>query len=75
MPMDSAHFGSAERRWSLNLRVRNLDVMVAQLQEAGVTVDVHPQASPNGRFAELRDPEGNPIQLWEPRGADSVGGG
>jgi len=23
---------------------------------------------PNGRFAELADPEGNPIQLWEPKG-------
>jgi predicted enzyme related to lactoylglutathione lyase len=28
-------------------------------------VDVDPQFYPNGRFAKLVDPEGNPIQLWQ----------
>ena len=28
---------------------------------------------PNGTFARLNDPEGNPIQLWEPSGTDSLG--
>jgi glyoxylase I family protein len=23
---------------------------------------------PNGRFAQLEDPEGHPIELWEPKG-------
>jgi len=23
---------------------------------------------PNGRFARLHDPEGNPIELWQPAG-------
>jgi len=22
---------------------------------------------PNGSFAKLRDPEGNPIELWQPK--------
>jgi predicted enzyme related to lactoylglutathione lyase len=51
----------------INFRVRDLDAMVAQLRRAGVEVEVDPQAYPNGRFARLKDPEGNPIQLWEPR--------
>jgi predicted enzyme related to lactoylglutathione lyase len=25
-----------------------------------------PERYPNGRFAEVRDPEGNGIQLWQP---------
>jgi len=29
---------------------------------------VDPEVYPNGRFASLADPEGNPIQLWEPSG-------
>jgi glyoxylase I family protein len=29
----------------------------------------HAQPYPNGRFAELEDPEGNRIQLWEPNAA------
>jgi len=26
-----------------------------------------PETYPNGRFARLQDPEGNPIQLWQPK--------
>jgi predicted enzyme related to lactoylglutathione lyase len=43
--------------------VRDLDAMIAQLHEAGITVDVHPEAGPNGRFARPHDPEGNPIAV------------
>ena len=44
---------------------RNLDKMVAQLRSAGIDVKVDPQFYPNGRFARLHDPEGNPIELWQ----------
>lgn len=47
--------------------------MVAQVRSAGVEVDVDPETYPNGRFANLRDPEGNPVQLWHPAGADLRG--
>lgn len=46
--------------------------MVTQLSDAGIVVDVHAESYPNGRFADLHDPEGNPVQLWEPAGADSI---
>jgi predicted enzyme related to lactoylglutathione lyase len=51
----------------LNFRVRDLDAMVAQLRGAGTDVEVETEVYPNGRFAKLFDPEGNPIQLWEPK--------
>lgn len=51
----------------INFRVRDLDAMVAQLKRGGIAVDVDPQMYPNGRFAKLHDPEGNPVQLWEPK--------
>ena len=54
----------------INFRVRDLGLMVAQLREAGVTVEVDPEPYPNSRFARLHDPEGNPIELWEPDGSD-----
>ena len=44
-----------------------LDAMVAQLRAAGIPVSIDPEAYPNGRFARLQDPEGNPIELWQPR--------
>ena len=63
---DSEMIGPPEHTWMINLRVVDLDAMVAQLRDAGETVEVDPERYPNGRFAELRDPEGNGIQLWQP---------
>jgi predicted enzyme related to lactoylglutathione lyase len=65
-PQDSEMIGPPKHTWMLNFRVDDLDAMVAQLRDAGETVSVHPERYPNGRFAELRDPEGNGIQLWQP---------
>jgi hypothetical protein len=49
-----------------NFRVEDLDAMVAQLRDAAIDVKVDAEVYPNGRFAQLADPEGNAIQLWEP---------
>ena len=65
-PQDSEMIGPPEHTWMINFRVDDLDAMVAQLRSAGETVEVHPERYPNGRFAELRDPDGNNIQLWQP---------
>jgi predicted enzyme related to lactoylglutathione lyase len=62
----SEYFGSPNQAWMVNFRVTDLDRMVAQLIAAGIEVKVDPQQYPNGRFARLHDPEGNPIELWEP---------
>jgi catechol 2,3-dioxygenase-like lactoylglutathione lyase family enzyme len=63
---DSEMIGPPEHTWMINFRVDDLDAMAAQLRDAGETVEIDPQRYPNGRFAELRDPEGNGIQLWQP---------
>jgi predicted enzyme related to lactoylglutathione lyase len=65
-PETTDYFGDRQKGWMLNFRVRDLDKMVAQLQAAGIAVKVDPQSSPVGRFARLHDPEGNPIELWQP---------
>lgn len=62
----SNHFGKQQRAFMLNFRVRDLDAMIAQLEQAGIRVKRDPESYPNGRFAWLDDPEGNPIELWEP---------
>jgi predicted enzyme related to lactoylglutathione lyase len=59
-------FGDARKVWMVNFRVRDLDRMAAQLRAAGIAVKIDPQPYPNGRFARLHDPEGNPIELWQP---------
>jgi glyoxylase I family protein len=65
-PLDSEYFGDRTKSWMINFRVCDLDAMVAQLREAGIAVVVDAERYPNGRFARLHDPEGNPIELWEP---------
>ncbi len=67
-PESTKYFGDATKTWMINFRVRNLDAMVNQLQGAGIAVEVNQEAFPYGRFARLNDPEGNPIELWEPAG-------
>ena len=64
---DTEYFGRKDQQWMLNLRVRELDALVRDLQAAKIEVTVDPEAYPNGRFARLQDPEGNPIELWEPK--------
>jgi len=63
---DTSYFGDKRLQWMINFRVRDLDKMVAQLRTRGIAVEVDAQVYPNGRFARLSDPEGNPIQLWQP---------
>jgi glyoxylase I family protein len=50
----------------LDLRVRDLDAMLAQLRAAGVRIDSQETQEGAGRFAWLVDPEGNRVELWEP---------
>jgi glyoxylase I family protein len=64
--MDTDYFGSKDQAWMVNYRVRSLDAMVAQLQKSNIEVKVDPEKYPYGRFARLHDPDGNPIELWEP---------
>lgn len=66
-PQDSEYFGDANKNWMINFRVRDLATMVQQLRAAKIEVLVDSEEYPNGRFARLHDPEGNPIELWEPK--------
>lgn len=68
-PQDTDYFGpDTSKMWMVNFRVHDLDAMVAQLRAVGIEVRLYPESAPNGRFAHLNDPEGNPIELWQPMG-------
>lgn len=60
----------ADRQWMINLRVDDLDGLCASLTSAGIEVATNPEWDMPGvgRFARIHDPEGNPIELWEPDG-------
>lgn len=61
------HF-PAEKQWMLNFRVEGLDSLKAALEAKGIEVTTNPEWDMPGigRFARIHDPEGNPIELWEP---------
>ena len=60
------YFGRPEQSWMLNFRVEDLNQTVTELRQSGIIVEVDETLYPNGKFARLVDPEGNPIQLWQP---------
>lgn len=65
---DSDYF-PAEKQVMINLRVSDLDGLLETLRGAGIDVITKAEwdATPEiGRFARIHDPEGNPIELWEP---------
>ena len=63
---DTDYFDRPEQQWMVNFRVGDLNAMVKQLRANGIEVSVDPETYPNGRFARIHDPEGNPVELWEP---------
>lgn len=62
------YFGRDSQQFMLNLRVANLDAMIAQLQAASIAVETRADwdSPETGRFARIHDPEGNPLELWQP---------
>lgn len=65
--LDCDYF-EAEKQVMLNLRVRDMDGVIEQLNARGIEVETREEwdAQGLGRFARIHDPEGNPIELWEP---------
>ncbi len=67
---DSDYF-AADRQWMLNLRVDDLTGMIAALRAAGIEVETRADWDGDGSygtFARIHDPEGTPIELWQPPG-------
>ena len=51
----------------INYRVDDLTGMLAQLQRNGVDIVKGPEQDENGKFAWIMDPDGNKVELWEPK--------
>ena len=66
-PTNTTCFGQSSSSLMINYRVANLDRMLEQLRQSGVKIEkVEDYAY--GRWAWIMDPEGNRIELWEPKG-------
>ena len=48
------------------LRVSDLPAQIGALKKAGVKFRNEMEAGPGGRQVQVEDPDGNPIELFEP---------
>ncbi len=69
---DSDWFAPSEARFMINYRVDDLDGILARLREGGVEPLKGPDTDFNGRFAWVLDPDGNKIELWEPKAVEET---
>jgi predicted enzyme related to lactoylglutathione lyase len=63
----SRWFSPSASSFMINYRVDDLGEMLAELRAGGVEVIGGPEAHENGRFAWIMDPDGNKVELWEPK--------
>lgn len=66
---DSDYF-PADKQVMINLRVTDLDGLLESLRAVGIEIITKAEwdMPEVGRFARIHDPEGNPVELWEPVG-------
>ena len=57
-----------DHAFMLNFRVDDLCDALAALTAAGIAITEPVTMDGVGSFARIHDPEGNPIELWEPAG-------
>lgn len=64
---DTTYFAPSEKPFMFNYRVENLVELLRVLKEEGVQIVGEIQEYPYGKFGWIMDPEGNKIELWEPK--------
>jgi predicted enzyme related to lactoylglutathione lyase len=64
---DSQWFSPSNSSFMINYRVDNLGELLEQLRAGGVEVIQGPESAENGKFAWIMDPDGNKVELWEPK--------
>lgn len=69
------YFDPSEKEFMINYRVQNLEGLIRQFRENGVTILDSIEEYDYGKFVHIMDPEGNKIELWEPvdKGFDDSG--
>ncbi len=64
---DTEWFSPSSSSFMINYRVDDLAGMLRQLEKNHVEVVKGPESHENGKFAWVMDPDGNKVELWEPR--------
>jgi predicted enzyme related to lactoylglutathione lyase len=66
-PEHTKYFEPSAKDFMINYRVTNIETLVEQLKNEGVTIVDKIEDSDYGKFVHILDIEGNKIELWEPK--------
>ncbi|WP_130618486.1 VOC family protein [Dyella amyloliquefaciens] len=66
-PATTNYFAPSTSGLMIDYAVDDMDALLVRLQSKHVTVLKRDDNDPNGRFAWILDPEGNKVELWEPK--------
>ena len=64
---DTEYFQPSQKPYMFNYRVENLVELLKVLKEEGVQIVGEMQEFSYGKFGWIMDPDGNKIELWEPK--------
>lgn len=64
---DTKWFSPSPSSFMINYRIDNMSEMLEQLKRNGVDILKGPDSDDNGTFAWVLDPDGNKVELWEPK--------
>ena len=65
-PKDTDYFKPSKKEFMINYRVADLEALVKELKDSGVTILDEIESFDYGKFVHILDLEGNKIELWEP---------
>ncbi|WP_229219223.1 VOC family protein [Duganella sp. BJB1802] len=71
-PATTKYFAPSTSEFMINYAVDDMDAFLVRLKAKDVAILKRTDDDPNGRFAWILDPEGNKIELWEPKRAAPV---
>lgn len=63
---DTTYFKPANQEFMINYKVDNLEEILLDLQDAGVTMAGDMESYDYGKFAWIIDIDGRKLELWEP---------
>jgi catechol 2,3-dioxygenase-like lactoylglutathione lyase family enzyme len=66
-PASTKYFAPSTSEFMIDYAVDDMDALVAKLTAKGVAILKQDDSDPSGRFAWVLDPEGNKIELWQPK--------
>ena len=72
-PDSTRYFAPSTGDFMINYAVDDMDAFLKRVGDKGVTALERVDDDPNGRFAWIVDPEGNKIELWEPKRTPAAG--